>query len=497
MSEEKKSYSRIIKSSSMIGGAQGINMLIGMVRVKFVAILIGPIGVGLVATYQSMVQLIGTLAGLGLHTSAVRDIAQAVGKGDQEHIGRTVLSLRRMCWLTGTLGTVTVLLLSPTLSHFTFDSPDYATDISLVGLTILFTNLKGGQMALIQGMRRISDLAKLNVIGTVSGTIISVSLYFLLGMDGIVPAIVMLSLTELCASWWFARKVIVPKVSMSWADSIKAAGGMVKMGLAVMWSGLLFAIVAYLTRILIVQEIDLVSVGIFSAAFALSGMVVNFVLSAMGADYYPSLTAINNDHKKMKELVNQQTEIGLLLALPGLLATLAFAPWAIKLFYTAEFYQSAELLRWFAIGCMGRVISWPLGFIILAKGLSRLFVVTETVINLIHLALIIILLKLFGIEGVAIAFPILYLIYTLMMLGVSKYLIGFSWSKDVWRMLGTFTPIIILVFCLEIFFSTMVSTIIGILFTGIVSIVCLRGVVLRLGRDHRLYKFISKVLFLI
>ena len=43
MSEnDNNSYSRIMKSSSLIGGAQGINMLIGMVRVKFVAILIGP-----------------------------------------------------------------------------------------------------------------------------------------------------------------------------------------------------------------------------------------------------------------------------------------------------------------------------------------------------------------------------------------------------------------------------------------------------------------------
>ena len=72
MTEQKKSYSRIMKSSSLIGGAQGINMLIGMVRVKFVAMLIGPMGVGLVATYQATVKLIGVTNCLGNITHCTR-----------------------------------------------------------------------------------------------------------------------------------------------------------------------------------------------------------------------------------------------------------------------------------------------------------------------------------------------------------------------------------------------------------------------------------------
>lgn len=493
MSDQKKNYSRIMKSSSIIGGAQVINMLIGMIRVKFVAILIGPIGVGLVATYQSLTQMIGTVAGLGLQSSAVRDIAQSMGKGDQEHIGRTVLSLRRMCWLSGGLGSLAVILLSSTLSKLTFNSPEYATEIAVVGLTILFANLKGGQMALIQGMRRIGDLAKLNIIGAVSGTILSIGLYWEFGMQGIVPAIVLLSLTELCASWWFARKVDVPKVSMSWMESFKAAGGMAKMGLVFMWNGLLLVIVAYLTRTLIAQEIDFAAVGIFSAAFALSGMFINFVLSAMGTDYYPSLTAINTDHKKMRNLVNQQTEIGLLLGVPALLATLAFAPWVINVFYTPEFSQSADLLRWFALGCIGRITAWPLGYIILAKGYGKLFILTETTINIVHFVLIILFLHFFGIEGVAIAFPVLYIIYTIMMLVVTKCLIGMSWSRGVWHLLVCMTPFIIATFGAGVFLPVIPATVIGLIITTAISLFCMRGLVIRLGTENKLSYMILRL----
>ncbi|MEZ8120605.1 O-antigen translocase [Vibrio splendidus] len=493
MTEQNKNYSRIMKSSSLIGGAQGINMLIGMIRVKFVAILIGPVGVGLVATYQSLTQMIGTVAGLGLQSSAVRDIAQAVSQADQKHIGRTVLSLQRMCWLTGGLGFLAVILFSSALSQLTFNSPDYAAEVSLVGVTILFANLKGGQTALIQGMRRVGDLAKLNVIGAVSGTIISICLYWIFGVRGIAPAIVLLSFTELCASWWFARKVEVPNVTMSWIESFKISGGMVKMGLAFMWSSLLIAIVAYLTRTLIAQEVSLTAVGIFSAAFALSGMLVNFVLGAMGADYYPSLTAINTDHKKMRELVNQQSEIGLLLAIPGLLATLAFAPWVIKLFYTSEFSQAADLLRWFALGCVGRVISWPLGFIILAKGHSRLLAFTETIMSAIHVILIIFFLNWIGIEGVAIAYPILYLIHIGMMLFVSKKMIGMRWSSGVLSMLAYMIPVVITTFVIGIYLPVIPSTIIGLILTSSISLFCLRELVVRLGTEHKVSRIILKL----
>jgi antigen flippase len=76
--------------------------------------------------------------------------------------------------------------------------------------------------------------------------------------------------------------------------------------------------------------------------------------------------------------VNEQTEIGILLALPGLLATLAFGPWILELFYSKKFLPAAELMPWFILGVFGRVVSWPLGFIQLAKGASRVFMLTET-----------------------------------------------------------------------------------------------------------------------
>lgn len=299
--------------------------------------------------------------------------------------------------------------MSPLLSQWTFGSDQYAVEIALLGLVILMGNVSGGQMALIQGLRRIGDLARLQVIGAGAGTALSIGFYLWLGLRGIMPALLLTVGVQLAASWYFARRVPVPAVIMSWWESLRMAGGLMRLGLVLMWSGLAVSLVTYLTRALITQQISLEAVGIFSAAFALSGMFVNFVLNAMGADYYPRLAAVASDRGAVNRLVNEQTEIGLLLAVPDLLATLALTPWIIRIFYTEAFLPAADMLQWFVFGCLGRVISWPLGFVMLALGKGQWFFVTETLANALHLALIGVGLWVLGLEGVALAFFILYL----------------------------------------------------------------------------------------
>ena len=63
---QKSSYAQILKSSSIMGGAAGINLLLGMVRVKFAAVLIGATGVGLNASFTAVQGLVGTVAGMGI-----------------------------------------------------------------------------------------------------------------------------------------------------------------------------------------------------------------------------------------------------------------------------------------------------------------------------------------------------------------------------------------------------------------------------------------------
>jgi PST family polysaccharide transporter len=259
-----------------------------------------------------------------------------------------------------------------------------------------------------------------------------------------------------------------------------------------MWSGILVSVVALITRSWIVRELGIEANGIYQAAWGISGMFGGFILGAMGTDFFPRLTAVVSDNKQVNRLVNEQTEIGILLSLPGLIGTLAFAPWIMHIFYSAKFLGGAQLLPWFILGIFGRVISWPMTFILTAKGESRWFATVETFFNIFHLALTLVLLHWLGLWGVALSFAILYAFYCLAIAILSHHLTGFRWSQQALRLLLLSTVLIIAGYATQKWLPGTHGIVIGGALTVIAGLFSLRGIATRLGSDHRLIQLLCR-----
>ena len=477
-----------------MGGAQALNYLIAIVRVKVVAMLLGPSGVGLVSLYASAMGLIGTVSGLGITSSAVREVVQAFSKEDREQAARTVRILRRACWSTGVLGWLLAVALAEPVSQWMMGSPEHAWAIAVLGSTLLISAISAGQLALLQGLRRIADMALANVLGVLVSTVVAIGLYAWLGQDGIVPVMVATAVVSLGFSYWFARKVTVALGKVTWLETIAGTKRLAGLGVAFMWSGVLTAGLDMLTRSVITRQLGLDAAGIYQAAWALSGLFAGFILGAMGADFYPRLTAVIHDKAQAVRTVNEQTEIGILLALPGLLATLAFASWAMEIFFTKQFLAGADLLPWMVLGVFGRVISWPMGFIQLAMGASRWYLATETVFAAINAALLIGLVEIYGVIGAAYAFALTYSLYLIGMILVGRVLIGFRWSRDVIRLLLITGALV----GAGVFVSRRAETeffaaIAGAVLTAIGGMLSVRGLVRRLGANSRLGRLVCAI----
>jgi antigen flippase len=464
-----------------------------MVRVKLVAVLLGPTGMGLVGLYDSATSLVGVFAGLGIGSSGVREVAEAHGSGDPERVARAVTTLRRACWVTGLFGWLLTIALSYPLSLWTFGSGERTVAISILGLTLLLGSVANGQSALLQGTRRIGDLARLSVCGVLAGTVVAVGLYACLREEGIVPVLLATAAVNLGFSWWFARRIQTVTIEQGWGESWHHSKRFVRLGLAFMWSSLLAAGVALAIRSIIVRDLGLDANGIYQAAWGMSGMFAGFILGAMGADFYPRLTAVADDNTAVNRLVNEQTEIGILLALPGIMATLTFAPWMMRIFYTDEFITGGELLPWFVLGIFGRVISWPMGFIQLAKGASSYFAATESIFVALHLGLSVLLLRWLGLWGVALAFAIHYWAYVWGMLFVSAHLSGFRWSTQVIRLVVFSTTLVSAGFCIKHWTSELSGMALGGILTAIALLFSMRGITARLGFQHILVRFACRL----
>ncbi len=144
----------------------------------------------------------------------------------------------------------------------------------------------------------------------------------------------------------------------------------------------------YLIRVIIRGRMGMDAVGLYLAAWNWGGQYVNIILQAMGADFYPRLTAVAHDHAESNRLVNEQSEVGLLMTGPGILATLTLAPLVISVFYSSRFGPAAPILRWICLGMMLRVVTWPIGWIVLAKGARTIFFWTEVFSNALYAGLV-------------------------------------------------------------------------------------------------------------
>ena len=117
---DKKSYGQILKSSALIGGSSAMIMAFGIVRGKAMALMLGAAGFGLMGMYMQIGELVRSLAGLGINSSGVRQIAEAVGSGDTHRIARTIKTLRRVALYSGAVGALLLLLLCRPVSRFSF-----------------------------------------------------------------------------------------------------------------------------------------------------------------------------------------------------------------------------------------------------------------------------------------------------------------------------------------------------------------------------------------
>jgi O-antigen/teichoic acid export membrane protein len=422
------SQKQILKASGIVGGAQVISILIRIVRTKIIAVLLGPTGVGIAGLYQATLEIVQSATGLGLGFSAVRDVAEAAGTGDQRRIGRTITILRRWVWLTGLLGVALLLLFREQFSRYAFQSEDHAFDFMILAVVPLFTAISGGQKAILQGVRRISDMARAGVLGAVAGLCITVPLYWLMGIQGIVPALILSAFVELGLSWYFAKKVTIQRGKVDWRETLTGGAGMIRLGFFTVIAGLATTGTMYLVRIFISEKMGIDGVGQFQAAWNLSATYVGLILGAMAADYYPRLSAVNQDNVQVCKTVNEQTEISLILAGPLIVGMICFMDLLVWLFYSAQFGQSINILLWQSLGNLLKVISWPMGFVLLAKGKGSYFVFTELLWNTLFLITIWLLWDSTAIESTGIAFLIGYLVLTGVIYVICKRICGFSWS---------------------------------------------------------------------
>jgi len=433
VNENQSSYRQIFKSTSLFGGVQVINIIIGIIRVKFVAVLLGTTGVGIIKLLMAPLYLIISITGLGIATSAVREVSDAQNSGDQGRIAIVIKTLIRWSWLVGIIGVVVTISMAPILSQWAFGNQDYSWAFVWLSITILLEALRKGQIAKLQGMRYLKNLARAGVIGSALGLITSVPLYYIYGLRGIVPAIIITASTGLIISWYYARKIKTQPTKQSYRESYTAGLGMAKLGIYLSLAGFIESASVYILDIFISKWGGFGQVGLYSAGVGIVSVSTGMIFSAMSTDYYPRLSAVNMEIKKVNTLVRQQAETALFILTPLIALVTIVMPQIVRLLYTPEFLPVVMLANLMMVGMLLEVIIWSTWYIFLAKNDGRLYFIMELSLGILSLAFNLLGYYLYKLEGLAISFILVYLISLFFGYYILRRRYQFSLPNHFWR----------------------------------------------------------------
>ena len=432
MSDEGKSYRQILRSTSIIGGASVINILIGLVRVKVAAVLLGPAGVGLIGLFSNLIATAANVAALGMGTAGTRQIAAANG---QEDVQAVAVARRALFWGTlvmAVVGALVFWLLRDVLATHVLADSTLSKEVGWLALGVGLTVAGGSQGALLNGLRRIGDLARISVYSAVLSTTLGVGALLLWHERGLLVYLLLTPVASFVVGHWYVARlprVQAPPTPMR--ELTQQWGTLARLGLAFMLAGLAVTVGQLAVRTLVQRELGPEALGLFEASWVISMTYIGFVLRAMGTDYYPRLTAVIHDHAAVNKLVNEQTEVALLLAGPLFLAMLGLVPWVIELLYSSKFAAAAAVLRWQILGDVLKVVSFPLGFVILAAGDGRTFIASDTSAMAVFVLCVWLGLPYLGLQATGIGFFMMYAVYLTMVYWLAKKHTGFLWTTTI------------------------------------------------------------------
>ncbi len=437
MSSPDSSNSRsLIRSMSIIGSVQVFNILLSIIRVKLVAMLLGPAGIGLLGIYSNLQQMVGTAAGLGMSSSGVRQLASA--RGDVKTLNRVSRVLLGAHLAQGILAMVAVWLVRQPLAVWLTNDATLATEIGLVGVATLLMLVSTAHITILQGLRRIGDLGRVTAIGALAGTLFGLLAVWWLGRPGLIWFILVQPLANLLTAIFFIRKLPDrgERPPLCFLEVWNTWKPMVRLGAAFMVGGLTTTATLLLVRSLITQELGIDAAGYFAAAWGIAMTYVGFLLGAMMADYYPRLTEVIHDRPAANRLINDQAQLGLVLGGPVLLLLIGWAPWIITLLYSNDFGPAATLLQWQTVGNVFKLTSWAMSIAIVAGAHAKIYIFMELSFNAVFLVLIWVFLPKFGLEITGVAFLLGYITYFITVFLLVSRFRGFRWQALSLKLFG-------------------------------------------------------------
>lgn len=420
---------QVVKALGIFGSLEGLNMLCAVLRSKLMALWVGTAGVGVIALFNSTLELMRTMTMFNLKQGGVREIASAPAAERPmvcHAVGRLAL------WL-GLGGMVIVAMLSPLLSMAAFDTYDYTWAFALLSLTMVASAIAEGRKTVLQAMGQLKDLAKASLYGAVTSTVLSLPLVYFFRMQAIVPMLMVFSAFTLL--FLMLPKTARPSRRPAPAYVRTKVRALVKLG-SYLTAALLAGMGAeYALRIYLSLSSSVDTVGQFQAGYVLINSYVGVIFTAISMEFYPRLSATIHRTRTTSVLVRHEINTMLWILIPVVAVFICTEELIVRILYSEAFLPVLPFLSLAIMAMFFKAVSWCYSYVILAKGDGKVYVMTETLSAVCLVVFSYIGWSRWGFAGLGAAYLAQFIVFTLATWAVARHRYRLTLGRNIWLIL--------------------------------------------------------------
>jgi PST family polysaccharide transporter len=419
----------LFRATAILSSSSVISILLSLVSAKVMALYLHAEGYGYYGLLQSFVAVSALIAGMGMATGIVRLGAAHASQNDVARIS----SLRRASWLLFAVLSASIeialFVARKNISQLVLGSSDHGTTILLMGAAVLFIAAANLQVGTLNSYHRVGALAKYGVFNTLLSSGVSITSVILWKAEGIPVAILSGAVVTWSVSQVYASREIGKAIAVPFGDVLADVKALVRFGMPYTASMFVGTGVQLILPILVLHLLNAESVGYYRAAYGISVGYLGFLVTAMGQDYYPRLSAAANDPAQTASLINTQHRLVMLLAIPIILGTLALVPYLVPLIYSSKFRATVGILEWQLIGDLFKFSSWTMSFAILARASTLTYFLVECAGGVATLGTTWLFVRWLGLPGLGVSFLATYVIYYCVVWWTIRREIQLHWTK--------------------------------------------------------------------
>lgn len=440
MKTSNDSYDHVLKYTGMFGGVQVLVTLIGLVRNKFMALLLGTAGVGFNALFVSMQNFASQCTNLGISFGAVPKLSEYYEEQQEEQLEYHIQVIRLWSMIAAGLGFLFCVAVSPLMNDLSFTWGNHTLHYAMLGVSVAMLTLTGGETAVLKATRRLGALAKIQIYTAIISVLVSIPLYYYYGHSGVIPVIVSMAAVTMVATMRYSYRSY--PLRLQWTGSVlKSGAGMIRLGVAFVLAAAVGSASEMFIRAFLNVEGGLGDVGLYNAGFMLTITYAGMVFSSMEQDYFPRLSAVSKDVEKTNETVNKQMEVSLLLLSPMLVALLTALPVLVPLLFSAEFLPVVEMAQVAVLAMYFKVLNLPVAYITLAHSKSLAYLLLETTYFVVLVVGVMAGFRMWGIWGTGLAVVIAHIAELMTVGGYAYWQFNYRCTWTIARYAGVQTAI--------------------------------------------------------